>query len=585
MIELINVSKYYPTEFGRHYVFRDVSLRLPLDKSVGVIGPNGAGKSTLLRLLGGADIPSEGSILRTGRISPPMGLTPGLQNSLTAVENARFAGRIYGMDRDGIADLIEYVRETANIGKFFDMPIGVYSAGMKQRVSFAINMSMTFDYYLFDEIGAGGDREFRKIARAMIEERLKTSKFIIASHRTDELLDLCDSGIVIMDGTFSFFEDIKDALAVYVTDDEDEGANKRKRRAKKSGESEGDAAGLDAKVERKAQREAKREARKDRDKDATDADVSAATTIISTGGASAAAPGVADDGRRKDTRRKRRAPKPEIEAVQSAGESPPEVAVVASVPVQIDTVAEPLPKAPKDPDAKLARRRAKKAAQLATGNAKETGSSAAADSATRQPASGEASIIEAVEVASPDTSKPSAMPAPLDTQVAAGGAPAEDTESAGRDNRRARILRRRSKLEAPPSAVEAPPAAADFRSSPAAEDAKDAAETEATATVTEPSATAAEAGETAPSRAELKARRAGRREKRLQSKDGGQGQDLREQADKLASLPEQQHDALAAGGAVVATDLSWRSPIDPDGDRRLNALKPPGNSRTGNNFK
>ena len=67
MIELINVSKYYMTDFGRHYVFRNVSLRLPLDKSVAVIGPNGAGKSTFLRLLGGADIPSEGRILKTGR--------------------------------------------------------------------------------------------------------------------------------------------------------------------------------------------------------------------------------------------------------------------------------------------------------------------------------------------------------------------------------------------------------------------------------------------------------------------------------------------------------------------------------------
>ena len=29
MIELINVSKYYITDFGKHYVFRNVSLRLP----------------------------------------------------------------------------------------------------------------------------------------------------------------------------------------------------------------------------------------------------------------------------------------------------------------------------------------------------------------------------------------------------------------------------------------------------------------------------------------------------------------------------------------------------------------------------
>ncbi len=231
MIELVNVSKYYPTDFGRHYVFRDVSLVLPPDRSVGVLGPNGAGKSTFLRLIGGADIPSEGSILRTGRISPPMGLTPGLQSSLTGSENARFAGRICGLPREEINGIIEYVRELSGIGKYFDMPVASYSAGMKQRVAFAINMSMNFDYYLFDEISAGGDKDFRKITRAMVQERLKTSKFVIASHRTDELLDICDSGIVIQNGELTFYDDIKDALDAYGGDDED--AERKARRARR----------------------------------------------------------------------------------------------------------------------------------------------------------------------------------------------------------------------------------------------------------------------------------------------------------------------------------------------------------------
>ncbi len=270
MIELVSVSKYYPTDFGRHYIFRDVSLALPIDKSVGVLGPNGAGKSTFLRLIGGADIPSEGKILRSGRISPPMGLTPGLQSSLTGGENARFAGRIYGLQRDEIGDLIEYVRELANIGKYFDMPVGTYSAGMRQRVAFAINMSMNFDYYLFDEISAAGDKEFRKSAAAMVKERLKTSKFIIASHRTDELLDICDSGIVIQNGNLTFYDDIKDALAAYGGEDEvqDRRAKRTRRRADKIdgiANPEADAAAAaagDTGSERKAfreQRRAKRE--------------------------------------------------------------------------------------------------------------------------------------------------------------------------------------------------------------------------------------------------------------------------------------------------------------------------------------
>lgn len=215
MIELINVSKYYPTEFGRHYVFKNVSLKLPLDKNVGVLGPNGAGKSTFLRLLGGADAPSEGRIIKSGSISPPMGLTPSLQPSLTASENMRFAGRIYGLDRDEINETIEFVRNLTGIGKYFDLPVATYSSGMRSRVAFAINISLSFDFYLFDELSAGGDKEFRKITAQMVQQRLKTSKFIVASHRVEELLELCDTGIIIQNGELTYFDSIRDAVTAY----------------------------------------------------------------------------------------------------------------------------------------------------------------------------------------------------------------------------------------------------------------------------------------------------------------------------------------------------------------------------------
>lgn len=230
MIELINAGKFYYTEFGKHWIFRDVTLTLGFDKSVAVIGPNGAGKSTFLRLIAGADIPSEGQIIRTGRISPPMGLTPSIQAALSGAENARFAGRIYGLSRDEIDDLIDTVRETSDIGQYFDMPVANYSAGMRQRVSFAINISLHFDFYIFDEITAAGDREFRKFSTAKVRERLETSKFIIASHRTDELIDLCDAAILIADGQLRYFDDVEEALDTYRVDDDDEASDTRKRR-------------------------------------------------------------------------------------------------------------------------------------------------------------------------------------------------------------------------------------------------------------------------------------------------------------------------------------------------------------------
>ena len=48
MIELQNLTKYYPTPKGRHYVFRDLNFKFPDGVSVGIMGRNGAGKSTLI---------------------------------------------------------------------------------------------------------------------------------------------------------------------------------------------------------------------------------------------------------------------------------------------------------------------------------------------------------------------------------------------------------------------------------------------------------------------------------------------------------------------------------------------------------
>ncbi|MGQ0486115.1 MAG: ATP-binding cassette domain-containing protein, partial [Hyphomicrobiales bacterium] len=123
MIEFINASKYYPTRFGRHYVFRDVSMTIPDKVNIGIIGANGAGKSTLMRLIAGVDIPSEGRIVRTGRISWPLGLTAGLQRIMTGKENARFVCRIHGLAGLAIDERLEMIRDLSGIGKFFDMPV------------------------------------------------------------------------------------------------------------------------------------------------------------------------------------------------------------------------------------------------------------------------------------------------------------------------------------------------------------------------------------------------------------------------------------------------------------------------------
>ncbi|GAB3792197.1 ABC transporter ATP-binding protein [Spirosoma humi] len=63
MIQLHNVSKYYPAGFGRTYVLRNISLDIAQGEFVSIMGPSGSGKSTLLHILGLLEEPSEGEYL------------------------------------------------------------------------------------------------------------------------------------------------------------------------------------------------------------------------------------------------------------------------------------------------------------------------------------------------------------------------------------------------------------------------------------------------------------------------------------------------------------------------------------------
>lgn len=60
MLELKNISKWYPAGSIKNYVLRDLSLSIREGEFVSVMGPSGSGKSTLLNVIGMLDEPSDG---------------------------------------------------------------------------------------------------------------------------------------------------------------------------------------------------------------------------------------------------------------------------------------------------------------------------------------------------------------------------------------------------------------------------------------------------------------------------------------------------------------------------------------------
>lgn len=215
MIRLVDVHKSYLTPRGRKHVLRGATFEVPHGVSVALLGRNGAGKSTLVRLLGGTEQPDRGRIEVGGRISWPLGLTGGLQGSLTGRDNARFVCRIYCRSEAEMAEKLAFVEDFADLGNYFDMPVKTYSSGMRGRIGFALSMAFDFDIYLVDEIMAVGDQVFRGKATKAFDAMRGRSALVMVSHNMDTLRRHCNAGVVLKDGEAVFHPDINDAIRYY----------------------------------------------------------------------------------------------------------------------------------------------------------------------------------------------------------------------------------------------------------------------------------------------------------------------------------------------------------------------------------
>lgn len=215
MIELRNVSKFYPVHSGVKHVLRDVSLTIPSDTNLAVLGPNGAGKSTLLRLIGGSEAPNTGTIRSDQSVSWPLGLGTGFQSALTGRQNVLFACRINGLGLAETRQVLDEVTEFAELGIYFDQPVKTYSSGMRARLSFGLSMAFLFDVYLVDELTSVGDAIFREKAKRAFKELKGRASLIFVSHNLQTLRESCSSALFLHDGTATFYPEIDDGIMAY----------------------------------------------------------------------------------------------------------------------------------------------------------------------------------------------------------------------------------------------------------------------------------------------------------------------------------------------------------------------------------
>lgn len=214
MIIVNDVHKRYTTRRGvGDWVLRGVNLTIPTGRSVGLVGANGAGKSTLLRIIGGADYPTRGKVIRDCRVSWPMG-NGGVEATLTGRQNARFICRVHGFQNE-LSERIKRIEDFASLGEAFDQQVLTYSSGMRSRLQFALSLAFDFDVYISDEVTSAGDAAFRSKAATAFKNLSNKGSIIMVSHDNNTLKQFCESGILLLNGTAKWYDKLDDALTAY----------------------------------------------------------------------------------------------------------------------------------------------------------------------------------------------------------------------------------------------------------------------------------------------------------------------------------------------------------------------------------
>lgn len=205
--------------FGPILALKGVDIRLEKGEFLTILGPNGAGKTTLIKILATLMRPTSGKVRIAGHdladggeaLRQRIGVISHqtyLYENLTAYENLRFYGRMYGVgDLDG---RIDQVMEEVGLKGRRDHLVRTYSRGMQQRLSIARALIHSPSVLLLDEPYTGLDQHAtRMLTDLLIRLRDGERTVVLTTHQLAQGLELSDFVAILVGGRILYWEKVK----------------------------------------------------------------------------------------------------------------------------------------------------------------------------------------------------------------------------------------------------------------------------------------------------------------------------------------------------------------------------------------
>jgi ABC-2 type transport system ATP-binding protein len=198
--------------YGKTVAVDGVSFDVRPGEIFGLLGPNGAGKTTTISIVSGVLPPLSGQALifgqeasgKAGRARARMGVVPqevALYEELTAAENLRFWGRLYGLAGAGLDGSVRRALDLVGLADRAKARVKTFSGGLKRRLNLAAGLVHAPDLLLLDEPTVGIDPQARLRILDVVRDQARSGRAVLyTSHYLEEAEQICDRLAIIDHG-------------------------------------------------------------------------------------------------------------------------------------------------------------------------------------------------------------------------------------------------------------------------------------------------------------------------------------------------------------------------------------------------